>query len=107
MLKLGLACLSLVTCVVLLGPRAEAFTRQVIRNDQLHYGVHLLGGRILSLCPCTDQLAETQYIKGLAHARSPLQVALLTAERPRGIRARLSEAPRLARAGLRLLTARG
>ena len=107
MLKLGLLCLALVSCVVVFGPRAQALTMQLIHNDQLHYGSHLIAGRILSLCPCTDQLAETQYVKGMYHARTPLQIALLTTQRPGGMRARLGEAPVLARAGLRLLRARG
>jgi hypothetical protein len=107
MFKLGLLSLAFVSCVVLFGPRAQALTLQFLHNDQLHYGSHLLAGRVFSLCPCTDQLAETQYIKGLQHARSPLQVALLTTQRPSGLRARLHEAPLLASAGLRLLTARG
>jgi hypothetical protein len=107
MFKLGLLCLALVTCVVLFGSRAQALTLQFLHNDQLHYGSHLLAGRVLSLCPCTDQLAETQYVKGFYHARSPLQIALLTTQRPSDMRARLREAALLAKAVLRPLRGPG
>jgi hypothetical protein len=66
------------------------------RNNDVHYVGHLLAGRIFSLCPCTLRLAETHYVKGMYHARTPRQAALLTSQRPTSLRARIAEAPLLA-----------
>src|SRR5712691_13488153 len=65
--------------------------RFVDTNDRLHYAVHLTAGRILSLCNCTDHLAAAQYYRGLFHARSPEQVALLTTARPLTAEQRVGE----------------
>ena len=81
-------------------PRLTATALSIAHDDQVHYGGHLLAGRILALCPCTAQLAETQYARGMYHARTPRQLALLTTDRPHSMRARLAEAPHLARLAL-------
>src|ERR1051325_4995155 len=65
----------------------------VAHDDQVHYGGHLLAGRIFSLCPCTAELAETQLIKAMYHARTPRQAALLTTQRPTSIGEHIAEAP--------------
>ena len=85
-------------------PRFAGAAVGVARNDAVHYGGHLLAGRILSLCPCTMQLAETQYVKGMYHARSPRQAALLTSQRPTSLRGRIAEAPLLAAGAVRHLS---
>jgi hypothetical protein len=82
-------------------PRVASSALSLAHNDQVHYGGHLLAGRLLSLCPCTAQLAETQYLRGTPHARTPMQLALLTSQRPQSMRARLAEAPLLASGALR------
>jgi hypothetical protein len=75
--------------------------RFVHTNDQLHYAVHLTAGRILSLCDCTDHLAEAQYYRGLFHARTPEQVALLTTGRPVTAGQRVREVSALGAGALR------
>lgn len=82
-------------------PRLVAGALTLAHDDQLHYGGHLIAGRILSLCPCTAQLAEVQYFKGMSHARTPRQAALLTTQRPSSMRSRFAEAPLLAAGALR------
>jgi hypothetical protein len=72
------------------------FAVRMAHTDQVHYGGHLLAGRLLSLWPGTAELAENQYARGLYHARTPAQAALLTTQRPTGARARLAEARLLA-----------
>jgi hypothetical protein len=96
---------SLVTVAAMLtvAPRLRSVALQVAHDDQLHYAGHLLAGRVLSLCPCTVQLAEMHYAKGMFHARTPREEALLTSDRPTTWRARLIEAPRLIAATLRRL----
>jgi len=81
----------------------RTFALQAAHADQVHYVGHLVAGRVLSLCPCTLQLAETQYAKGMYHARTTRQAALLTDARPTTLRARLIEAPQLVAAVLRRL----
>jgi hypothetical protein len=51
-------------------------------KNSVHYGVHLLAGRTLSLCPCTRGLAAVQYSKAAWHARNQHQRALVTTDRP-------------------------
>src|SRR5438105_15569050 len=84
--------------VVWATPRVTDATLSLLHNDQVHYGGHLIAGRILSLCPCTTHLAETQYVKGMYHARTPHQVPLLASLRPTSMRARLGDATRFAHA---------
>ena len=106
MFKTGLVCVVLVGGLVCFGLRLQELGLQVAHDDQVHYGVHLLAGRLLSLCPCTAQHAQAQYARGMYHARTPLQAALLTSQRPTSLQAHLAEAPMLAGAGLRWLAAR-
>jgi hypothetical protein len=70
-------------------------------NNKVHYGVHLLAGRVFSLCPCTTSFADEQYARGLYHATTSRQADLLTSARPTSMRARLAEAPQLAAGALR------
>jgi hypothetical protein len=90
-----------VTGVVFATPRLTDAALSVAHDDQVHYGGHLLAGRLFSLCPCTTRLADEQYARGMYHARTPTQLALLTSLRPTSMRAQLSEAPRLAAGALR------
>jgi hypothetical protein len=86
---------------------APSLTRtalQVGHDDQLHYVVHLFAGRVLSLCPCTAQMANNQYTRGMYHARTPRQQALLTTARPTNLHERLREAPVLVSALVRHVT---
>ena len=92
--------------VVWATPRVTDATLSLVHNDQVHYGGHLIAGRILSLCPCTTHLAETQYVKGMYHARTPHQVALLTSLRPTSMRALLVDAPQLAAAAIQQIASR-
>jgi hypothetical protein len=87
----------LATCLLAVGFFASGtdVLLNIAHNDQVHFGGHLLAGRVLSLCPCTAELAETQYVRALPHARTPLQVALLTTQRPTGVKAQLRETPLL------------
>jgi hypothetical protein len=70
-------------------------------DNQVHYVGHLLAGRLFSLCPCTTRLADDQYARGLYHAETPRQEALLTSQRPTSLRAHVAEAPYLAAGALR------
>jgi hypothetical protein len=54
----------------------------VAHNDRVHYVGHLMGTQVFSLCPCTQGLAQTQYVKGMYHAHTVRQVELLSL-RPR------------------------
>ncbi|MBV8720177.1 MAG: hypothetical protein JOZ65_34345 [Chloroflexi bacterium] len=102
LLLIGLA----MAAVLWATPRLASNALSLAHDDQVHYGGHLVAGRILSMCPCTAQLAEAQYVRGTYHARTPTQLALLTSQRPRSMRARLAEAPVLASSALRHLGAR-
>jgi hypothetical protein len=102
LLLIGLA----VAGLVWVTPSLASGALSLAHNDQVHYGGHLVAGRLLSLCPCTARLAETQYIRGTYHARTPKQLALLTTERPASVRARLAEAPALAASAIRHIQAR-
>src|SRR4051812_15947096 len=68
---------------------------QIGHDDRVHYVGHLLAGRLLSLCPCGAPLAERQYARGMYHAHTPRQKALLTTARPATVRELLLEAPAL------------
>jgi hypothetical protein len=70
-------------------------------NNQVHYGVHLLAGRLFSLSPWTTGFADEQYARGLYHATTPRQTALLTFAQPTSMRARLAEAPELVAGAIR------
>ncbi len=74
---------------------------QVGHDDQFHFLGHLAAGRLLSLCPCAATLAERQYARGMYHARTPRQKALLTTARPETVGERLKEAPELVSALVR------
>jgi hypothetical protein len=76
-----------------LGPSLARVALQVGHDDQVHYVGHLVAGRVLSLCSCTATLAERQYARGVYHARTPRQLALLTTARPTTLDQRLKEAP--------------
>ena len=75
--KLGLAMLVTVF-VVGLSPSLTRSALSVVHNDRVHYVGHLVAGQMLSLCPCTASLAQTQYAKGMYHAHTPRQVMLLS-----------------------------
>jgi hypothetical protein len=92
--------------LLLSAPRVAGGALTLVHDDQVHYAGHLLAGRILSLWPWTAQQAEVQYAKGLYHARTPRQVALLTSQRPVSMRARLAEAPALVAEALQRIGAR-
>jgi lysophospholipase L1-like esterase len=70
-------------------------------GDRLHYVGHLLLGRVLDLCPCTDELAADQYDGADAHARTVRQRALVTDERPHTPQAVLSDFGEILTGGLR------
>jgi len=101
--KTGLAGLALVGVVALggLAPHMWDLAMRVAHDDQVHYGGHLVAGRLLSLWPGAADLAENQYARGLYHARTPRQTALLTTQRPTGARAHLAEARMVAGAAVR------
>ena len=86
--------------LLLTSPRLAESALGAVHNDRVHYVGHLVAGRLFSLCPCTQQLAETQYLKGMYHARTPRQAALLTTGRPTSLDGRVGEARDLAVAGL-------
>jgi hypothetical protein len=87
-------------------PRLASGAVTLAHDDQVHYAGHLVAGRILSLWPATARLAEVQYSRGMYHARTPREVALLTSERPTSIRGRIGEAPALASSALRRISSR-
>jgi hypothetical protein len=60
-------------------------------DNSAHYGVHLLLGRTLALCPCTRRLADAQYSRARFHARTKYQRALVTTARPRTVAAVVSD----------------
>jgi hypothetical protein len=93
-LKTGLAGLVLVGAVALggLAPQMWGMALRVARTDEVHYGGHLVAGRLFSLWPGGADMAEEQYTRGLYHARTPRQAALLTTQRPSGAWAHLEEA---------------
>jgi hypothetical protein len=82
-------------------PSLTRVALQVGHDDQVHFVGHLVAGRVLSLCPCTASLAENQYARGLYHARTPHQRALLTTARPTTLAQRLNETPGLVSALVR------
>src|SRR4051794_30528561 len=92
--KTGLAGLVLVGAVALggLAPQVWDIAVRVTRTDEVHYGGHLVAGRLFSLWPGGAEMAENQYARGLYHARTPHQAALLTTQRPSGALAHLAEA---------------
>ena len=100
MFRLALVAL-LATGLLLAAPRLTGGVLSLAHNSQVHYAGHLLAGRIFSLCPCATALAEEQYARGLYHAETPRQAALLTSGRPTSMRARLGEAPQLAAGAVR------
>lgn len=64
------------------------FTRADQRSDnydRVHYGVHLIAGRILSVCPCTRGHAPDEYARALQHAGTSRRQALVTTERPQHV----------------------
>jgi hypothetical protein len=82
-------------------PGVSRAALQFGHDDRVHYFGHLAAGRLLSLCPCGTTLAERQYARGMFHARTPRQQALLTTARPTTLGERLQEAPRLMTAVVR------
>jgi hypothetical protein len=101
--KSGLVGVVLVGAVALggLAPQVWGLAVRVARTDEVHYGGHLVAGRLLSLWPGGADMAENQYARGLYHARTPQQAALLTTERPSGALAHLAEARMVAAAAAR------
>jgi hypothetical protein len=73
----ALAFVSLVG-LALLSPQFTRAAIDVVHNDRLHYVTHLVAGQALSLCPCTQSMAQTQLARGMYHAHTPRQVALLS-----------------------------
>jgi hypothetical protein len=100
---LRLVVLPLLALGLLLAPRLADTALVIAHNDRVHYVGHLVAGRVFSLCPCTLQIADTQYLRGMYHARTPQQAAWLTTDRPASLHAQLGEARTLAAAGLRHL----
>lgn len=107
MVKTGLAGLVLVGVVAAgsVVPQVWGLAVRVARTDEVHYGGHLIAGRLFGLWPGGAELAENQYVKGLYHARTPRQKALLTTQRPNSARAHLAEARLLAGAAVRRVIA--
>jgi hypothetical protein len=101
--KSGLVGVVLVGAVALggLAPQVWGLAVRVARTDEVHYGGHLVAGRLLSLWPGGADMAENQYARGLYHARTPRQAALLTTQRPSGALAHLAEARMVAAAAAR------
>jgi len=79
--RLTLAAIGLLTLFAVFALPATRVALDVAHNDRVHYVSHLVAGQVLSLCPCTANLAQSQLTKGMYHARTPRQVALLT-DRP-------------------------
>jgi hypothetical protein len=52
------------------------------RGNHLHYAVHLIAGRLLDLCPCTQAAAATQYCRARFHAVTRLQRAVVARRQP-------------------------
>src|SRR5216684_1605385 len=106
--KTGLLGVVLVGAVALggLAPQVWGLAVRVARTDEVHYGGHLVAGRLLSLWPGGADMAENQYARGLYHARTPRQAALLTTQRPTSAAAHLAEARLLAAAAGRQVIGR-
>ncbi len=74
-----IAALSLVALLAVLAlPGATRTALGVAHDDRVHYVAHLVGTQFFSLCPCTANFAQTQYVKGMYHARTPRQAQLLS-----------------------------
>jgi len=71
-----LGLIALVAVIALPGSTRTALG--VVKNDRVHFVAHLVGTQLFSLCPCTANLAQTQYVKGMYHARTTRQVELLS-----------------------------
>jgi hypothetical protein len=57
------------------GPGAQVieFTENQIRqNEDLHYNIHRVLGKVFSFCPCTARLSRSQYQKAFYHRPRPL-----------------------------------
>ena len=100
MLRFALVALA-ATGLLVAAPRLAGGAQSLAHDNQVHYIGHLLAGRLFSLCPYTSRLAEDQYARGLYHATTPRQKALLTSQRPTTLRAHLAETPYLAAGALR------
>jgi len=87
------------------GLHSQALT-DLEADNSVHYGVHLLLGRLLSLYPRTRRLADLQYSKARYHARTLHQRALVTTDRPRTVVSAVSDAVRLGISGLEWLGGR-
>jgi plastocyanin len=55
------------------------------RGDHLHYGIHLVLGRVFDLCPCSRNAAGAQYYYAKFHAVTPRQKAVITNIKPANI----------------------
>jgi len=76
--------------------------RAVLDNgDRTHYAIHLALGRVLDLCPCTQDLADTQYWRAHFHARTPHELQLVTQARPATPVERVADAADLVSGGMR------
>jgi hypothetical protein len=56
------------------GPGAQVvgFAEQLIRqNEDLHYNIHRVLGKVFSFCPCTQGLSRSQYQKAFYHRPRP------------------------------------
>jgi hypothetical protein len=74
----------------------------VIDNgDRTHYAIHLALGRVLDLCPCTHDLADTQYWRARFHARTPHELQLVTQDRPVTPVERVADAADIVSGGVR------
>ena len=106
MSKVTLAAVGLITLLGLAAatPGMTRAARQVGHNDHVHYFGHLVAGRLLSLSPWGATLAERQYARGMFHAHTPRQKALLTTARPTNLPESLKETPVLVSALMRHVT---
>jgi hypothetical protein len=85
-----------VLLVVLTPPALFGLNYGIRAHERLHYGLHLVAGRVLSLTPWTEGLAEDQYYRATYHAHTPRQRALVTTDRPDDLPERIEDGARVA-----------
>jgi hypothetical protein len=51
---------------------AEFAEEQIRQNEDLHYNIHRVLGKVFSFCPCTERLSRSQYQKAFYHRPRPL-----------------------------------
>jgi hypothetical protein len=50
---------------------AEFAEQQIRQNEDLHYNIHRVLGKVFSFCPCTARLSQSQYTKAYYHRPRP------------------------------------